>query len=141
VEIWEVYNTTADVHPMHWHLYNAQVLDRRPFDVPGVLPAGGARNPLADEYGFKETIKIWPGDVTRFIVRVGVPPILDWQGNISPCPTSPRGIPANAPLDVWNTNEYVWHCHILEHEEHDMMRPLCVEFVQGINRPPVPPPA
>jgi spore coat protein A len=141
VEIWEVYNTTADVHPMHFHLYNAQVINRQAFLVPGDGgTAGTVRNPLADEYGFKETIKCWPGEILRFIVRVGVPPILDFQGNIIPCPTSPRGNPLGQPFDVYNTNEYVWHCHILEHEEHDMMRPLCVSPIPGINAPPVSPP-
>jgi spore coat protein A len=127
---------------MHWHLFNVQVFDRRTFTTVGVLPPGptGVRNPLADEYGFKETIKCWPGEVVRFIVRIGVPPILDYLGNIVPTPTSPRGVPGNQPLDVYNTNEYVWQCHILEHEEHDMMRPLCVAPIAGINAPPVPPP-
>ena len=140
VEIWEVYNTTADVHPMHWHLFNAQILDRRPFTansapplIPDTLPTGSIRPPLADEYGFKETIKCWPGECVRFIVKVGVPQIKKADGTVVLCPTSPRGSSEAVPNDVYNTNEYVWHCHILEHEEHDMMRPLCVPAIGGTN--------
>jgi spore coat protein A len=130
VEVWEVFNTTADCHPMHFHLFNAQVINRQAFTRTLTPPytyeltSGTIRNPLADEYGFKETIKCWPGEVVRFVVRVGVPPILTAGGNIVLTPTSPRG--TNVTNSVYNKNEYVWHCHILEHEEHDMMRPLCV---------------
>ena len=35
-----------------------------------------------------------------------------------------RSMPGSAARGPWEHDEYVWHCHILEHEEHDMMRPL-----------------
>jgi spore coat protein A len=146
-EIWEVYNTTADVHPMHFHLINAQILNRQAYSAVGDGGTGTVRPPLDDEWGFKETIKCWPGELVRFIALFNVPPILQAQADVEGvpqpnltvlCPTSPRD--QAQPGSVYNTNEYVWHCHILEHEEHDMMRPLCVTFDEAVNVAPVPPP-
>jgi spore coat protein A len=113
VEIWEVANTTPDAHPIHLHLVQFQVLDRQTFDplsfVPPVPPTaatpyvqpswtltGTPTLPPAQEAGWKDTIQMFPGEVTRIIAK------FDIAGN------------------------YVWHCHILSHEEHDMMRPLIV---------------
>ena len=59
---------------------------------------------------------MFPGTVTRIIMRFTVPQIVTARGNVVPTPPSPRT----------GGNGYVWHCHILEHEEHDMMRPLVV---------------
>lgn len=113
-EIWEVANTTPDVHPMHLHLVHFQVIERQDFDplsfVPPVaataatpfvppswtLVPGTVVPPPAQEAGFEDTIQMFPNTVTRIIAK------FDIAGN------------------------YVWHCHILSHEEHDMMRPLIV---------------
>lgn len=129
IEIWNVYNLTADVHPMHFHLFNAKVLRRRLFRNYNGLPtwAGPGRGPDPGEEGWKETIKVWPGECCTIaaliedplpsgsvtvpqapVAGVAVPPVT------SILPTSPRT----------GGHEYVYHCHILEHEEHDMMRPL-----------------
>ena len=71
---------------------------------------GPARNPDPTELGWKETVRMNPGEVTTVIMKFALPstPFV--------VPSSPRTGGA----------EYVWHCHILEHEEHDMMRPLIV---------------
>ncbi|HEY5996732.1 MAG TPA: multicopper oxidase domain-containing protein [Candidatus Deferrimicrobiaceae bacterium] len=121
-EVWEIYNTTADVHPMHFHLVNVQVLNRQPFQVSS-LYANGTPNftgpitpPAPEEVGWKETVHMFPGTVTRIIMKFDVPPIVTSGGAVIPTPVSPRT----------GGFEYVWHCHILEHEEHDMMRPLVV---------------
>lgn len=116
-EVWEIFNTTADVHPMHFHLVNVQVINRQPFKVSslgntqgGVNFAGPATPAEPNETGWKETVMMFPGTVTRIIMRfdlAAVPFVV---------PPSPRT----------GGNEFVWHCHILEHEEHDMMRPLIV---------------
>jgi FtsP/CotA-like multicopper oxidase with cupredoxin domain len=103
-EIWEVYNFTADAHPVHMHLVEFQVESREPLqtDLNGMplLPAtpigGAARGPEAWEFGSKDTVIAYPGEVTRVKARFDRPGL------------------------------YVWHCHILSHEDHDMMRPLCV---------------
>ena len=73
--------------------------------------------PDPTELGWKETVKMHPNTMTRVIMYFDVPPILKADGTtVVPTPLSPRT----------GGNEYVWHCHILEHEEHDMMRPLVV---------------
>jgi spore coat protein A len=90
------------------------VLSRRPFDVASYngtpTYTGPARGPEATEIGWKETVKMHPGEVTTVIMK------FDLAQVPFSVPTSPRT----------GGNEYVWHCHILEHEEHDMMRPLIV---------------
>jgi spore coat protein A len=111
-EVWRIYNLTADTHPIHFHLVNVQVLSRQPFKlVKGLpVPTGMARGPETNELGWKETVQMHPGEVTSVIMRFDLP-------------TVPFAVP---PSPRTGGNEYVWHCHILEHEEHDMMRPLVV---------------
>lgn len=140
VEIWNVYNLTADVHPMHFHLFNVQVLRRRLFRNFNGMPtwAGIGRGPDPGEEGWKETVKMWPGECTTIAVLVDDP---------MPASLYPRDVTTSRPTvtvaqaAVGSTtpppkvsslpvsprtggDEYVYHCHILEHEEHDMMRPL-----------------
>ena len=82
----------------------------------GVTFTGPATPAEPNETGWKETVMMFPGTVTRIIMRFTLPKIVTAQGDVVPTPPSPRT----------GGNEYVWHCHILEHEEHDMMRPLVV---------------
>jgi spore coat protein A len=116
VEIWEVFNATADAHPIHLHLVSFLILDRQKFraevvekinvDMHGQLTSGGrlehvspigqASPPEAHEAGWKDTAVMYPGEVTRIIARFDRP------------------------------GRYVWHCHILSHEDHEMMRPYVV---------------
>jgi spore coat protein A len=120
VEVWEIFNLTADTHPIHFHLVNVQILNRQPFDVvsfPAENWLGAPRPPLPTELGWKETVIMHPGEVTRVIMKFDIPKIYKAdKTTVVPTPPSPRT----------GKNEYVWHCHILEHEEHDMMRPLVV---------------
>ena len=113
-EIWEFYNTTADAHPIHMHLVDFRILNRQKFSgtvtpktnsdgsIGGVLDEasikllGKARVPGAEELGKKDTAKMFPGEVTRVIAQFKRP------------------------------GEYVVHCHILSHEDHEMMRPYLV---------------
>jgi spore coat protein A len=114
IEIWEIANLTGDTHPIHFHLVNVQVLNRQPFKVNqyGGTPSflGPPVPPAPSELGWKETVKMNPGEVTRVIMQFNLPSV-------------PFTVPASPRT---GGNEYVWHCHILEHEEHDMMRPLVV---------------
>ena len=107
IEIWELYNTTPDTHPIHLHLVTFQILSRATFSGdPNDNPVIGP--PLAldpSEMGWKDTVRANPGEVTRIIARFG-------------------------PF----TGIYPWHCHILEHEDHDMMRPY--EVLQNHNFDP-----
>jgi spore coat protein A, manganese oxidase len=116
IEVWEILNRSADTHPIHFHLVNVQVLSRQAFNArtysggtPGWL--GPSSAPDANELGWKETVRMNPGEATRVIMRFNLP----------------GGLPSSVPPSPQTGgNEYVWHCHILEHEEHDMMRPLVV---------------
>jgi len=69
--------------------------------------------PDDNERGWKETVRMNPGEITRVIMQFDLPTLPKVMGN----PLSPRT----------GGHEYVHHCHILEHEEHDMMRPLVVK--------------
>jgi spore coat protein A len=99
-EIWELVNLTDDVHPIHLHMVRFQILDRRRFDAfefitTGLLRyIGPAMPPDANELGWKDTARVNAKTVTRIIV-----PFVGYPGR------------------------YVWHCHILEHEDNEMMRP------------------
>jgi spore coat protein A len=99
-EIWELVNLTEDVHPIHLHMVRFQVLDRRHFDAFDYMNYGKLRftsepiAPDANELGWKDTVRVNSHTVTRIIV-----PFAGYAGR------------------------YVWHCHILEHEDNEMMRP------------------
>jgi spore coat protein A len=102
VEVWRLINIIDDVpHPIHLHLVDFQILGRQPFDVTqyqntGKLIFTGPQIPAKPyEKGFKDTVQTPFGFVTSIIARFG--------------PFSGR---------------YVWHCHMLEHEDHEMMRPI-----------------
>ena len=116
IEVWRIFNLTGDTHPMHFHLVNVQVLARQPFDganfsgTPVFL--GPARKPDANELGWKETVRMNPNECTTVAMRFDLAKV-------------PFNVPLSARTGVLG-HEFVWHCHILEHEEHDMMRPLIV---------------
>ena len=134
VEQWNIINTTGDTHPIHLHLVQFQVLGRRRFDVDDFLAAyypylpdpdygevgpfpapsadgfavGPEKPPNANETGWKDTVQVHPGEITRLLVPFG--------GAAAP------GVPFGKSF----TGDYVWHCHILEHEDHEMMLPYKV---------------
>jgi spore coat protein A len=102
-EVWEIFNFTADAHPMHVHEVTFRVLDRQPLELnadgetaqPVRLLAGSQpRPPEAWEAGPKDTVIAYPGEVTRIKATFSKP------------------------------GQFVWHCHIVEHEDNEMMRPF-----------------
>jgi spore coat protein A len=112
-EIWSFANTTGDVHPIHLHLVQFQVLNRQTFDVPTYLQTGKlvlTSRPMAPETnerpGMKDTVKSYPGYITRVIQKFD--------------------LPAGVRVTPGQPYRYVWHCHILEHEDNEMMRPYHV---------------
>ncbi|BDU70601.1 spore coat protein [Geothrix oryzae] len=134
-ETWEWINLTGDAHPMHIHLVSFQVLDRQPFDVDGYeaawdaylasgrLPAlkpvlssfltlGPPVPPAPEEMGGKDTVKAYPGFVTRVRAKFDLP----WTSVL------------DMDFRTRTFGTYVYHCHILEHEENDMMRPFEITF-------------
>jgi FtsP/CotA-like multicopper oxidase with cupredoxin domain len=95
-EVWELYNFTEDAHPIHIHEVHFQVVDRQRLNRITNQPIGQARPPEAWETGFKDTVIAYPGEVTRVRARFDVPGL------------------------------FVWHCHIVEHEDNEMMRPYFI---------------
>ncbi|GAA6526373.1 multicopper oxidase [Intrasporangium sp. DVR] len=115
-ELWEIYNTTGDAHPIHVHEVAFEVVSRQPILLgePGedhggaeehelehigtvtIPPDSSPRGPEPGEAGRKDTVIAYPEEVTRIRMQ------FDTAGR------------------------YVWHCHILEHEDHEMMRPIQV---------------
>lgn len=118
VEDWVYVNMTGDTHPIHTHLVTFQVVGRTPFDVeayeeanegPNGVPGGidptpfatGPTEPAApDERGFKDTVKANPRQFTTIRAEFDL------------------------PTGVTAPQSYVYHCHIVEHEDNDMMRPF-----------------
>lgn len=102
-EVWELINLTKDAHPIHLHAVRFQILDRRPFDAAvysndrKLRFTGPAVRCDAGEAGWKDVVRADPGAITRIIVR----------------------------FDGF-AGRYSWHCHILEHEDNEMMRPLVI---------------
>ena len=98
-EVWNWINQSGSVHPMHMHLVLFQVLDRQAFDMVNneVMPVGPRIPPPPEERGWKDTVRVNPSEITRVIARFE-----DYTGT------------------------YPYHCHILEHEDHEMMRQFTV---------------
>ena len=111
-EVWEFYNTTGDAHPIHIHETAFAVVNRQAIVVDeehetvDVAPDSPPRPPEPWETGFKDTVTAYPGEVTRVRATFDTP------------------------------GQYVWHCHIVEHEDNEMMRPYRIGPPQ--NGQPVP---
>jgi spore coat protein A len=115
-EVWQIMNLTGDTHPIHFHLVNVQLIQRQAFSGdPGSWSfAGQPTPPDPNEIGWKDTVRVNPGEIATVIMQFNLPNL-------------PTAAMRNAVSPRTGGKEYVWHCHILEHEEHDMMRPLVVE--------------
>jgi spore coat protein A len=128
-EIWNWVNLTGDEHPMHPHLVKFQVYGRVPFDAaryegdwlawiaagrnPATKPkaleyaTGPRQAPGPDEIGWKDTVKADPGMITQIVSKFDIPP--------------------GSETGTSGGYDYIAHCHILEHEENEMMRPFSVK--------------
>ncbi|MDH5384852.1 MAG: multicopper oxidase domain-containing protein, partial [Candidatus Aminicenantes bacterium] len=114
------YNTGAGTHPV----YGTPILGGNP-DVTLFLnpKKGPVVPPLPHETGWKDTVIMYPGEVTRIMVR--------WA------PTDVAvGDTANEhfPFDPNGGHGYVWHCHIIDHEDNEMMRPDLVQALMSVVR-------
>jgi FtsP/CotA-like multicopper oxidase with cupredoxin domain/subtilisin-like proprotein convertase family protein len=145
-EDWLFVNPTIDSHPLHLHLVQFQILYRVPFDaaayeadwidlngvppVPiGVVPetlavdsylTGPPEDPAPNEIGWKDTIQTMPGYVTAIRVRFAP------QAAPTTGPYAPSAGINLFPFDPSAGPGYVWHCHIIDHEDNEMMRPYKV---------------
>jgi len=107
-EIWSVANLTGMSHPVHLHLVHFQILGRQPagsYEPGGEIDVDALESPRVFERGWNDVVTVDPGDVVHLIARFG-----EYQG-------------------VFNdqTGKYMWHCHMLEHEDYDMMRGFRVQ--------------
>ena len=152
VEEWVIVNTTGDAHPVHLHLTQFRVLSRQslavdpetgetryltealagtglpfpdaagdgPWPAPSAAPyvEGEPWSPEANEAGWKDTVIALPNTVTRIVVPFG--------GTAAGIPAPYVGDRRGASVQRF-TGNYVFHCHILEHEDNDMMSPLVVQ--------------
>jgi len=102
IEKWRFINATEDAHPMHLHLVQFQVLHRQGFDYPqftkgNIQPVGLVRPPSPGESGWKDIAIVEPNEILSILV--------EFEGY---------------------AGRFVFHCHMLEHEDNDMMRPFVV---------------
>jgi FtsP/CotA-like multicopper oxidase with cupredoxin domain len=99
-EEWEIWNFTMDAHPIHLHLVDFQVVGREDLTTDAAVTsfklAGNRSGPEIWETGWKDTVVAYPGQVTRIQAKFNIPGL------------------------------YVWHCHIIDHEDNEMMRPYAV---------------
>jgi FtsP/CotA-like multicopper oxidase with cupredoxin domain len=134
-QIWKITHNGVDTHPIHFHLYDVQVLNRVTWD--NIILA-----PDANELGWKETLRVSPLEDTLVALRPVIPtlpfelpnsvrlqnPMLPLGSTMGFNNIDIQGNPTTAATNQlvnfgW---EYMWHCHILSHEEMDMMRPVSV---------------
>ncbi len=133
-QIWRVTHNGVDTHPIHFHLYDVQVLNRVTWDNI-IIPND------ANENGWKDTVRMSPLEDTIVALRPIIPQVpFEVPNSVRPLNpmmpagsqaaffnTDPQGNPLATPITNQTINfgwEYVWHCHILSHEEMDMMRPV-----------------
>jgi FtsP/CotA-like multicopper oxidase with cupredoxin domain len=133
-QIWKITHNGVDTHSIHWHMFDVQLLNRVGWD-------GQVKPPDPNELGWKDTVRMNPLEDVIVALRPIVPNV-PWPLPNSirlMDPTMPAGStlgfsgidPTNQPAPVTNQLvnfgwEYIWHCHLLGHEENDMMRPMAV---------------
>ena len=136
-QLWKITHNGVDTHAIHFHLFNVQVVNRMGWD-------GAIKPPWPEELGWKETVKMNPLEDIVVALRAKVPTVPAAMGSLPDNirlldPANPVGstvgffgVDTNGnPVTIVNQladfgHEYTWHCHLLGHEENDMMRPICV---------------
>ncbi|MEW6441688.1 MAG: multicopper oxidase domain-containing protein [bacterium] len=146
-QIWKITHNGVDTHPIHFHLYDVQLINRVGWD--GII-----RRPDANELGWKDTVRISPLEDTIVALRPIVPkspfglpdsirplnPMMPLGSTAMFNSTDANGDPIVPPITNVIHNfgwEYVWHCHILSHEEMDMMRPVSVTVARALPAAPL----
>jgi hypothetical protein len=133
-QIWKITHNGVDTHAIHWHMFDVQVINRVGWD-------GAIRPPDPNELGWKDTVRMNPLEDIIVALRPVIPQVpFDLPNSIRSLDvTSATGTtgqfsgidPTNQPAPVTNHLinfgwEYVWHCHLLGHEENIMMRAIAV---------------
>ncbi len=130
-QIWKITHNGVDTHTIHFHLFNVQVVNRVGWD-------GAIRPPDPNELGWKESVRMNPLEDAIVAIRPTIP-VLPFKIGDSYRPIDVTR-PTNASIATFDATtgnainvinaitdfgwEYVWHCHLLGHEENDMMRPI-----------------
>lgn len=145
-QIWKITHNGVDTHAMHFHQFDVQLINRVGWD-------GAIRPPEANELGWKETLRLNPLEDALVALRPTQPVLNGWgvPDSVRPIdPTMPVGMtmttldPLTGGAFTWTnamTNfgwEYVWHCHLLGHEENDMMRPIVFKGAKALPLSPNP---
>jgi spore coat protein A len=116
-EIWEIYNATGDAHPIHLHLVNFEILDRQAFTADVISqPLVQHNGSIGD--GFRlENIQLGTpvGELAEYVENAPKDVVTALPGQVTRI---------KATFD--KPGRYVWHCHILSHEDHEMMRVIDV---------------
>ena len=143
LQIWKITHNGVDTHSIHFHLVNVQLINRVGWD-------GTVRPPDVNELGWKETVRMNPLEDAIVALRSSAPHLpFSIPNSVRPLDvTMPLGAtngftgidPNNNPVVVSNEMtdfgwEYTWHCHLLGHEENDMMRPLIMTGVANYVTP------
>ena len=126
-EIWEIYNFTADAHPIHLHLVNFEILDRTEFsyNVTGTQIVQ-QHNGTTGEAPEISNIQIvgFPNLGSEYFESAPKDMVTALPGDPDGNPPTAQVVRIRAHFD--KPGRYVWHCHILSHEDHEMMRVLHV---------------
>jgi FtsP/CotA-like multicopper oxidase with cupredoxin domain len=131
-QIWKITHNGVDTHAIHFHLFNVQLINRVGWD-------GAIRPPDANELGWKETVRMNPLE-DAIVAMKPVAPVVPFAvpnsvrlldptqlpgATMNFWPQGPTGLPVTTTNVLTDFGwEYVWHCHLLGHEENDMMRPI-----------------
>jgi len=142
-QLWKITHNGVDTHPIHFHLFDVQLINRVGWD-------GAIRMPDANELGWKDTIRVSPLEDTIVAIRPITPEqpfgIPDSVRLLNPAaaegstmgfsnidPLTGQRYPTPVTNEYYNFGwEYVWHCHILSHEEMDMMRPITFDAPRAL---------
>ena len=144
-QIWKIAHNGVDTHPIHFHLFNVQLVNRIDW-------AGFIKPPEPNEMGWKETVRMNPLETAVVAFRPVAPKVPFGQPDsirlLDPTmplgatagfkPFDANGDPVAVVNDYYNFGwEYVWHCHILSHEEMDMMRPIQLNVARALAAAPL----
>jgi hypothetical protein len=144
-QIWKITHNGVDTHPIHFHLFDVQLINRVGWD-------NAVRPPDDNELGWKDTVRVSPLEDTIVALKpvspkmnFGIPdsvrplnptlPIGSTMGFSNIDPLTGQNYPPGSEITNQMTNfgwEYVWHCHILSHEEMDMMRPMSLAVARSL---------
>lgn len=126
-EIWEIYNFTADAHPIHLHLVNFEILDRQDFeyDITGTQTTTQHNGTTGEAPEISNIRNLTPTSVGSEYFEAAP------KDMVTSLPGDPEGAPPTGQMvrikaEFNKSGRYVWHCHILSHEDHEMMRVLQV---------------